>query len=53
MPVSDLDIARSAHLWIQRQGDVATAKACEMVEASGAEMVGTWRTVSGRSVTVR
>ncbi len=33
MPVSDLDIARSAHLWIQRHGDDAIAKAREMVEA--------------------
>ncbi len=32
MPVSDLDIARSAHLWIQRHGDAAIAKAREMVE---------------------
>jgi len=32
MPVSDLDIARTAHLWIQRHGAAATAKACEMVE---------------------
>ena len=32
MPVSDLDIARTAHLWIQQHGDAATAKAREMVE---------------------
>jgi hypothetical protein len=32
MPVSDLDIARSAHLLIQLHGDEATAKAREMVE---------------------
>jgi hypothetical protein len=32
MPVSDIDIARSAHLWIQRHGDAATAMAREMVE---------------------
>ena len=32
MPVSDLDIARSAHLFIQLHGDEATAKAREMVE---------------------
>jgi len=31
MPVSDLDIARSAHLFIQLHGDEATAKAREMV----------------------
>ena len=29
---SDLDIHRSAHLWIQRHGEQATAKAREMVE---------------------
>jgi len=33
MPVSDLDIQRAAHLWIQRHGEAATAKAREMVEA--------------------
>lgn len=33
MPVSDLDIHRSAHLWIQQHGEHATAKAREMVEA--------------------
>ncbi len=33
MPVSDLDIARSAHLWIQRHGDDAIGKARERVEA--------------------
>ena len=32
MPVSDLDITRSAHLWIQQHGEQATAKAREMVE---------------------
>ena len=32
MPVSDLDIHRTAHLWIQRHGDQAVAKAREMVE---------------------
>jgi len=34
MPVSDLDIHRTAHLWIQRHGEEATAKAREMVEAT-------------------
>ena len=33
MPVSDLDIARAAHLYIQLHGENATAKAREMVEA--------------------
>ncbi len=33
MPVSDLDIARSAHLYIQLHGDDAIVKAREMVEA--------------------
>jgi hypothetical protein len=33
MPVSDSDIAHSAHLYIQLHGDNATAKAREMVEA--------------------
>ena len=33
MPISDLDIARSAHHWIQQHGDDAIAKAREMVEA--------------------
>ena len=33
MPVSDLDITRSAHLYIQMHGDEAIAKAREMVEA--------------------
>ena len=33
MPVSDLDIARSAHLFTQLHGDEATVKAREMVEA--------------------
>ena len=32
MPVSDLDIQRTAHLWIQRHGENAVAKAREMVE---------------------
>jgi hypothetical protein len=32
MVVSDLDVARSAHLFIQLHGDEATAKAREMVE---------------------
>ena len=32
MPISDPDIHRSAHLWIQRHGEQATAKAREMVE---------------------
>ena len=32
MPVSDLDVARTAHLWIQQHGDEATAKAREMVD---------------------
>jgi len=46
MPVSDLDIARSAHLWIQQHGDQATAKAREMVEEmrrkGDAEGADTW-----------
>jgi hypothetical protein len=32
MPVSDLDIHRTAHLWMQRHSDQAVAKAREMVE---------------------
>jgi hypothetical protein len=32
MPPSDLDIYRSAHLWIQTHGEHTTAKAREMVE---------------------
>jgi uncharacterized protein YegL len=32
MPVSDLDIQRAAHLWIQQHGGDAMAKAREMVE---------------------
>jgi hypothetical protein len=32
MPVSDLDIHRTAHLWIERHGDHAVAKVREMVE---------------------
>jgi hypothetical protein len=45
MPPSDLEITRTAHLWIQRHGDEATAKARQMVEkmrrrgdADGAEV---------------
>ncbi len=37
MPVSDLDIARSAHQWMQLHGDGAIAKAREMVEAMRAK----------------
>ncbi len=37
MPVSDLDIVRSAHLYIQLHGDEAIAKAREMVEAMRAK----------------
>jgi hypothetical protein len=33
MPVSDVDITHTAHLWIQQHGDNALAKAREMVEA--------------------
>lgn len=32
MPPSDTDILLSAHRWIQQHGDLATAKAREMVE---------------------
>ena len=32
MPVSDLDITRTAHLWIQQHGDNALPRAREMVE---------------------
>jgi hypothetical protein len=32
MPPSDLDIQRTAHLWIQQHGHDATAKAREQVE---------------------
>jgi hypothetical protein len=32
MPVSDLDVHRTAYLWIQWHGDEAVAKAREMVE---------------------
>jgi uncharacterized protein YegL len=32
MPVSDLDIARTAHLWIQLHRDAAMTKAREMVD---------------------
>jgi hypothetical protein len=37
MPVSDLDIARSARQWIELHRENATAKAREMVEAMRAE----------------
>ena len=37
MPVSDLDMTRSAHLYIQLHGDDAIAKAREMVEAMRAK----------------
>ena len=33
MPVSDLDILRTAHLWIKRHGDSATVKARETAES--------------------
>ena len=33
MPVSDLDVLRSAQLWLQQHDDAAVAKAREMVEA--------------------
>jgi endonuclease V-like protein UPF0215 family len=32
MSPADVDITRTAHLWIQQHGDDATAKAREMVE---------------------
>ena len=32
MPVSDLEIQRAAHLWVQQYGNLAIAKAREMVE---------------------
>ena len=32
MPVSDIDIERQAHLWLQLHGDDAIARAREMVE---------------------
>ena len=32
MPAADLDIARSAHLWIHQHGDAAMAKVREMVD---------------------
>jgi hypothetical protein len=32
MPLSDLDVQRQAHSWVQRHGDAAIAKAREMVE---------------------
>ncbi len=32
MPVTDLDIPRSSHLWIQKHGEQATARARDMVE---------------------
>jgi hypothetical protein len=31
-PASDLDVHRSAHLWVQRHGDGALARARDMVE---------------------
>ncbi len=34
MAVSDLDIHRSAHQWMQLDGDAALAKAREMVETT-------------------
>ena len=46
MPVSDVDIHRSAHFWIQRHREHATAKAREMVEqmrrTGDAEGADTW-----------
>jgi hypothetical protein len=46
MPVSDLDIHRAAHLWIQQHGNRATAMAREMVEQmrlkGDAEGADTW-----------
>ncbi len=46
MTVSDLGIRRSAHLWIQRHGDNAVAKAREMAEEmrkkGDAEDADTW-----------
>ncbi|MGO8921268.1 MAG: hypothetical protein ACLQJR_35740 [Stellaceae bacterium] len=33
MPVSDDEITRAAHQWIQKHGDLAIAMAREMVEA--------------------
>lgn len=35
MPVSDLDIHRSAHLWAQTHGENATAKAREIYLVDG------------------
>ncbi len=32
MPVSDLEIHQTAHLWMQQHGDQAAAKAREMVK---------------------
>lgn len=32
MPVSDLDIHRAAHFWMQQHGDAALVKARDMVE---------------------
>jgi hypothetical protein len=32
MPISDLDIRRTAHLWIQQHGETALAKAREKLE---------------------
>ena len=34
MPASDLDINRSAYLWLKLHGDTAVAKAREMVETT-------------------
>ncbi len=47
MPVSDLDIALSAHLWIQRHGDDAIAKAQRMVETMRAKATKTAPTLPG------
>jgi hypothetical protein len=52
MPVSDLDINRSAHLWIQQHGDQALAKAREIVETmrrkGDEEGADTWLRIYGR-----
>ncbi len=46
MPVSDLNIHRSAHFWIRKHGEQATAKVREMVEKmqrkGDAEGADTW-----------